>query len=63
MRVGRAEHPILYTRQAPGDPCLTRPVFSPGRHATLPLASGDVSRDGRGYALSTAPAGSRSVVA
>ena len=63
MRVGAAEHPILYTRQAPGDPCLTRPVFSPGHEVTLPPASGDVSRGRRGYALSTAPAGSTPVVA
>ena len=48
MRVGGAEHQILYPRQAPGEPGLTRPVFSPGHAVTLPPASGDVSRGRRG---------------
>ena len=59
MRVGRAEHQILYARQAPAKP-FDVPLLKPGSRGDPTGPTGNVSRGAssqRGYAFSSAPSG------
>jgi hypothetical protein len=62
MRVGRAEHQILYARQAPAKPFHVPPL-KPGSRGDPTGPTGSVSRGDRpaGYAFSSAPAGTTPV--